>query len=201
MQDRQILEQAQLGNKAAFDQLVKNWYPRIYNFGYKYFANHHEASEVSQKTFITVYTKLSQLKDIGKFRSWIYQIASNYCHEAQRKNRKRHMTSLAPPGENEEGQYNPSVNLQSSSRNSQGDHSLRENELKDLLRKALNMLKEEQRIVVIMKEYEGFKFSEIAEILKISENTAKSRLYYGLTKLKKIFNQWNITQENLNYES
>ena len=52
-------------------------------------------------------------------------------------------------------------------------------------RKALSMLKEEQRIIVIMKEYEGFKFSEIADILKVSENTAKSRLYYGLTKVEK----------------
>ena len=52
---------------------------------------------------------------------------------------------------------------------------------------ALQKLPVEQRTVIIMKEYEGLKFREIAEILNISENTAKSRLYYGLKGLKKIF--------------
>jgi len=51
---------------------------------------------------------------------------------------------------------------------------------------ALQQLPEEQRTVIIMKEYEGLKFREIADVLDISENTAKSRLYYGLQNMKKI---------------
>ncbi|MGC4022107.1 MAG: sigma factor-like helix-turn-helix DNA-binding protein [Cyclobacteriaceae bacterium] len=51
-----------------------------------------------------------------------------------------------------------------------------------------------------MKEYEGLKFREIAEALNISENTVKSRMYYGLDALKKIFEQRNITKESIGYE-
>jgi DNA-directed RNA polymerase specialized sigma24 family protein len=51
-----------------------------------------------------------------------------------------------------------------------------------------------------MKEYEGLKFREIAEALNISENTVKSRMYYGLDALKKILESRNITKETIGYE-
>jgi RNA polymerase sigma-70 factor (ECF subfamily) len=66
------------------------------------------------------------------------------------------------------------------------EKQLQQVELSDILQEALMELNEEQREVVIMKEYEGLKFREIAEVLNISENTAKSRMYYGLDGLKKI---------------
>jgi RNA polymerase sigma-70 factor (ECF subfamily) len=72
--------------------------------------------------------------------------------------------------------------------------------LSDILQKALLELSEEQREVVIMKEYEGLKFREIAEILNISENTVKSRMYYGLDGLKKILEKKNINKNTIGYE-
>jgi len=68
------------------------------------------------------------------------------------------------------------------------------------LQSCLMQLSQEQREVVIMKEYEGLKFREIAEALNISENTVKSRMYYGLDGLKKILEQKKITKENIGYE-
>jgi RNA polymerase sigma-70 factor (ECF subfamily) len=76
----------------------------------------------------------------------------------------------------------------------------RQNELSDILQGALLELSDEQREVVIMKEYEGLKFREIAEALNISENTVKSRMYYGLDGLKKILERKNITKDTLGYE-
>ncbi|HBX66585.1 MAG TPA: RNA polymerase sigma factor, partial [Balneolaceae bacterium] len=58
----------------------------------------------------------------------------------------------------------------------------------------------DQRVVVIMKEYEGLTFREIAGILDEPENTVKSRLYYGLSALKKTFDSWNINKEVFDYE-
>jgi RNA polymerase sigma factor (sigma-70 family) len=69
-----------------------------------------------------------------------------------------------------------------------------------LLQNCLMELSVEQREVVIMKEYEGLKFREIAETLNISENTVKSRMYYGLEGLKKILENRKITKETIGYE-
>ena len=62
-------------------------------------------------------------------------------------------------------------------------------ELEEMMHNLLKRIPEEQKAVIIMKEYEGMKFREIAEALGISENTAKSRLYYGLNSLKKMMNK------------
>jgi len=80
------------------------------------------------------------------------------------------------------------------------DTDFEKQELGVILHQALNKINEEQRIVVIMKEYEGFKFREIAEMLQISENTVKARMYYGLNALRKILEKWNINQETVRYE-
>jgi len=80
------------------------------------------------------------------------------------------------------------------------DSQLIRSEAVVLLHKALLQLPTEQRIVVIMKEYEGLTFREIAEILEESENTIKSRLYYGLRGLKKTFDSWNINKEVFSYD-
>ena len=61
-------------------------------------------------------------------------------------------------------------------------------------------MSDEQREIVIMKEYEGLKFREIAEVLNISENTVKSRMYYGLDGLKKILEKRNINKNTIGYE-
>jgi RNA polymerase sigma-70 factor (ECF subfamily) len=68
------------------------------------------------------------------------------------------------------------------------------------LQQALGELNVEQREVVIMKEYEGLKFREIAEVLNISENTVKSRMYYGLDGLRKILDRKNINKDTIGYE-
>ena len=75
-----------------------------------------------------------------------------------------------------------------------------EKSVRDLLNRALQNLPEEQRVVIIMKEYQGLKFTKIAETLKAPVNTVKSRMYYGLSALKKIFDRWHISEDMVRYE-
>ena len=189
MEDAQLVQDFLGGNHQAFNKLISRWQDRIHNFAYRYFANYDDAAEITQKTFIKAYQKLGTLDDAQKFGSWLYRIANNLClDELKRVGRKR-STSLevlktAPQTETE----------------SPADSKLMRNEAMVLLHKALLRLPNEQRMVVIMKEYEGLTFREIAEILNESENTIKSRLYYGLRALKKTFDSWNINKEVFNYD-
>jgi RNA polymerase sigma-70 factor (ECF subfamily) len=80
------------------------------------------------------------------------------------------------------------------------DKSALNSEIAEYLRRALLMIPEEQRVVIIMKEYHGLKFIEIEAILQIPLNTIKSRLYYGLSAMQKIFRQWGLDREDLRYE-
>lgn len=190
MNDAQLIEEFRSGNIEAFNVLVERWQQRIHRFTYRYFCSHDEATEITQKTFIKAYKKLDTLEDAEKFSPWIYRIANNLClDEAKRAGRRQSapMEALGKDPVSRSIAENP-------------DRRLQQQELGTLLQQALNRLPAEQRIVVIMKEYEGLKFREIADILDEPENTIKSRMYYGLTTLKKIFEKWNIEMEAYHYE-
>jgi RNA polymerase sigma-70 factor (ECF subfamily) len=193
-----LIARAREGDKNAQGKLVQLWYKRIYNFAYKFFSDHDLAMEVSQKTFISMYKNLPALQDVARFKSWMYTIAVNYCREEARKKKAARSLSLHDlrPGEGEES-YRWE---KSHHRRENPEQQLRQSELSDLLQQCLMELSVEQREVVIMKEYEGLKFREIAETLNISENTVKSRMYYGLDGLKKILERKNITKESIGYE-
>lgn len=193
-----LLERARQGDKNAQGKLVQLWYKRIYNFAYKFFFDHDLAMEVSQKTFISMHRNLVGLQETARFKSWLYTIAVNYCREELRKRKASRSVSLNnfSPGESEVSYKWESA----SGRLDNPEKQLRHNELSDLLQQCLMQLSAEQREVVIMKEYEGLKFREIADALQVSENTVKSRMYYGLDGLKKILEKKNITKEALGYE-
>jgi RNA polymerase sigma-70 factor (ECF subfamily) len=193
-----LVKAAKQGDVIALNQLIKQWQKRIYNFAYKYFGDYDMAMDVTQKTFISMSKNLNGLKDESRFKPWLYRIASNYCHEEVRRQKKRWVLPFMKVSSKDDQQE--ISNTLSNHRNENPEKELGNKELKNLLKKALSTLPEEQRMVVIMKEYEGLKIREIAESMEISENTVKSRLYYALGSLKKVLDEWNITKETVHYE-
>lgn len=174
-----LIEKSRNGDHQAFGKLVGLWFKRIYNFSMKYFSDHDLAMEVTQRTFIVVHQKINGLRDIKSFKYWLYKVAMNQCHEEERSRKRRSWFSIFQPDiakEIEDPVLNPQIEFQ-------------HRELEEFLQHMLKILPEDQKTVVIMKEYEGMKFREIAETLGISENTAKSRLYYGLKNLKKTMDE------------
>lgn len=185
MSDAQLIEQFNKGNIEAFNQLVARWQGRIHRLAYRYFASYDDAVEITQKTFIKVYHNIGSLEDHSKFTPWIYQISNNLCRDEIRRADCEH---TGPLGDLK----SESIVLEDAA-----DRAIHEKELGSILQQVLKQLPHEQRMVVIMKEYQGLKFREIAEILDENENTIKSRMYYGLRSMKTIFKRWNLEMEEL----
>ncbi len=135
---------------------------------------------------------MHSLKEADNFRAWLYIIASNLCRQHSRR-ASRHPTSGLD--DQDPGHIAAEPHADSP------ETPIFRQEWKELLQEAMTRLPEEQRIVLIMKEYEGLKFHEIATVLGQSENTVKSRMYYGLKALKKILTKWNIDREAITYEA
>ncbi len=193
-----LIVRAKTGDPGAQGKLVQLWYKRIYNFGYKFFMDHDMAMEVSQRTFISMCRNLQNLQEVARFKPWLYKIAVNYCREEARKKKGSRALSFDMVW-NREAENSPEWES-SLHPHDNPERQLQALELADILQQALRELSDEQREIVIMKEYEGLKFREIAEILNISENTAKSRMYYGLDGLKKILERKNINKNTIGYE-
>lgn len=181
------LEEIRKGNSAVFKKLIITWQGAIHRFAYRFFYDEMEADEITQKTFINVYRNLHQLEDPAKFSSWIYRITNNLClDELKRVGRKKQL-ALSDEEIHQLVTESP-------------DELLEEKELGEWIEKAFMQIPEEQKTVIILKEYEGFTFREIADITGEPESTVKSRMYYGLKKMREILSVWNINQIYLNHE-
>lgn len=178
----ELVQKMRKGDDSAYQIMMDQWEKRVYNFALRYANDSHFAMEVVQQTFIQAFEKIDQLKDPSKLKSWLYRIASNNCSsEGRRIARRKHV------------QVNEQVLTYQDPSNPAKTYERKE--LKVLVLETLQQIPEEQRQVIIMKEYESLKFREIADILGESENTIKSRMYYGLDAMRKILQNKNLTKE------
>ncbi|HEY5690434.1 MAG TPA: RNA polymerase sigma factor [Cyclobacteriaceae bacterium] len=194
-----LIMSAKEGDDTALNKLVGLWYNRIYNYAFKYFNDHDLATEVSQRTFISMYKNIGQLEDTDKFKPWLYKIVTNFCHQEERRQNRNRVVSFTVSSKNDK-EVRMVATTKAVDHEFNPERSFQQKELSGLIMQALGELINEQKTIVIMKEYEGLKFWEIAEILNLSESTVKTRLYAGLNQLRILFTEKNITKETVYYE-
>jgi RNA polymerase sigma-70 factor (ECF subfamily) len=173
--DEELVEACQAGEASAFDVLVGRWEDRIRGVAYRFLGSEDEARDVAQETFLKAYRGLSGFKREARFSSWLYQIATNLCRDRLRRRKARPQVSL------EALEETGPVFVES---RPGADERLLERDLAQAVRRAIHTLNEEQREVVILKEYQELTFLEIAQALDVPVSTVKTRLYRGLVQLR-----------------
>jgi RNA polymerase sigma-70 factor (ECF subfamily) len=173
--DEELVEACQAGEASAFDVLVGRWEDRIRGAAYRFLGSEEEARDVAQEAFLKAYRALGGFKREARFSSWLYQIATNLCRDRLRRRRTRPVVSLE-----ELEETGPAI-----VETRPGAHELLlQRDLAHAVRRAVRALNEEQREVVILKEYQGLTFLEIAQSLDLPVSTVKTRLYRGLGQLR-----------------
>jgi RNA polymerase sigma-70 factor (ECF subfamily) len=173
--DEELVEACQAGEASAFDVLVGRWEDRIRGAAYRFLGSEDEARDVAQEAFLKAYRGLAGFKQEARFSSWLYQIATNLCRDRLRRRKTRPQVSL----EALEEAGPVIVELRP------GAHErLLQHDLAQAVRRAIHALPEEQREVVILKEYQELTFLEIAQTLDVPISTVKTRLYRGLVQLR-----------------
>jgi RNA polymerase sigma-70 factor, ECF subfamily len=174
--DEQLVEAVLAGDTPAFDVLVQRWERKIRGAAYRIVGSDEEARDVCQEAFLKAYRGLAAFKGGCKFSSWLYQIAINLCRDRLRRRKVRNLVSI----EDLESAVEPSWAVQRAVA-----HELVEaRELSRAVSAAVASLPEEQREVIVLKEYQGLTFPEIAEALDVPLSTVKTRLYRGLVHLR-----------------
>jgi RNA polymerase sigma-70 factor, ECF subfamily len=173
--DEELVEACQAGEASAFDVLVARWEDKIRGAAYRFLGSEEEARDVAQEAFLKAFRALEGFKREARFSSWLYQIATNLCRDRLRRRRTRAAVSL------EELEETGPVIVETRP----GAHELlMQRDLAHAVRRAVHALSEEQREVVILKEYQGLTFLEIAQALDLPVSTVKTRLYRGLGQLR-----------------
>ena len=176
LSDSQIIERTLGGEPEAFNLLVRRWERHIYGLTLRMLGRDEEAKDATQETFLSAYRNLSKFRGEAKFSSWIYRIALNICNTKLRS-RTRGAISLEEQWE--------ATGFELAAETDDLSGSIQQEQITRHVRRALQGLPAEMRQVIIMKEYEGLKFAEIADILGIPISTVKTRMYTGLTELRK----------------
>jgi RNA polymerase sigma-70 factor (ECF subfamily) len=198
MTDTALIARYLQGDTQAFNILVWRWEKPIYNFVLRNIGNEESAKDICQTTFIRAFKQLKRLREPEKFSPWLYRIAHNLCCDEYKKKKNRPVYYLNERFSDDET-LNPAGQM--AEKNSKTPEDLvHHQQIGDILKRALLQLPEEQRVVIIMKQYQELKFTEIADILKQPINTIKSRLYYGLRTLRKILEGSNLNKEVLLHE-
>lgn len=169
--DDKLVQQALKGNKNAWMTLVTRYEGSIFNYTLRMVGNREDAKDLMQDIFISVFRNLSSFRGEAKFKNWLFRIAHYRCIEFYR--RKKPTTSLDEAPEQVEHE-----------RDACPEYSLKQGQQAQALTIAMQRLPVNQRSVVELKFFQNFTFDEIAEQLGVSSNTAKSRLYSALDKLK-----------------
>jgi RNA polymerase sigma-70 factor (ECF subfamily) len=179
--DEDLLLALRGGDADSLAILVTRWDAPLLRFVSRMVDRPDDARDVCQETFLRILDKAGAFRDGARFSTWMYQIALNICRDQTRRKRRWGRIMIAPsaadvemPREHEAPETvstNPVATLEHSERRS-------------AVRRALSALPHEQREVLLLKEYEGLKFREIADVLGVAESTVKSRMYAGLDAMR-----------------
>jgi RNA polymerase sigma-70 factor (ECF subfamily) len=183
--DEELVARSRGGDLDSFNQLVLRWERPIYALAYRVVGREEEARDIAQETFLRAFRALKGFKGQAKFSSWLYRITLNLCRDWMRRERR---TPIAQTPEGVDlvelaGEATPWESI---------EDLVSRKELGRAVAKAMSVLPEEQRTAIILKEYQGLTFQEIADLLDCPLSTVKTRLYQGLTVLRRQLEQAGV---------
>jgi RNA polymerase sigma-70 factor (ECF subfamily) len=177
--DEELVARSVEGDTESFNELVLRWERSIYSLAYRVLGREEDARDVCQEAFLRAFRGLAAFKGQAKFSSWLYRIALNLCRDAIRRERRSPLVAVPEgidPAELAALQPSPGPSV---------EDLVAQAELRRHVASAIRRLPEDQRTAIILKEYHGLTFQEIANIMGCPLSTAKTRLYQGLSVLRR----------------
>jgi len=174
----ELIERVQGGDKMAFGRLMERYGERVMSMAFRFTRSPQDAEDLYQETFIKVYRNLNNFRFESEFFTWMYRILANQAFNLY--NKRKRMT-LADPGEDDYLWETIPDEADEGADRMTLDHSLREQ-----VDAALQQLSSQQRVVFVLKHFEGKKIKDIAVLLDCAEGTVKRYLFRATRKLQTI---------------
>jgi RNA polymerase sigma-70 factor (ECF subfamily) len=169
--DLETIRRARDGSAPDFERLVSHYSQFAFRIALGILDNRNDAEELVQEAFVTVYHRLTGLKGIGSFPAWLAKIVTNLC--LQRLKKRPPLVSLQVLGDR------PETNDHTT--DPEAAYLKRENSM--IVWRAIRELPDSCRVTLILREFQGCSYAEIAHILGIPPGTVKSRLHQARTLL------------------
>jgi RNA polymerase sigma-70 factor (ECF subfamily) len=179
LSDHELIRLVRTGHPEAFNEIVMRYQDKVYTIALRHVGNANDATEVAQQVFINAYRNLSAFKEESNLATWLYRIAFNQSVSFFReRGRNRAVSIHAPSGSDDE------LGRDIAAQNGDPARHVMNSDLSDKINKALLLLDDESRRIVILREFEDYAYEEIAEILSIPVGTVRSKLHRARLFLK-----------------
>jgi RNA polymerase sigma factor (sigma-70 family) len=185
-EDQELVARTQQGDAVAFDDLVVKYTPRLYGLVYNMTSNHEDTNDLLQDIFAKAYKAIRGFRGKSSFYTWIHSIAVNMTLNFLKKRSRRYSLSLDDVDASIQNDKEFLEATASSSPVREADLS----ELQKRLNEAMMKLSDEHRAVVTMFHIQGMPHAEISKILKVSEGTVRSRLFYANRQLQNYLDEF-----------
>jgi RNA polymerase sigma-70 factor (ECF subfamily) len=169
-----LIQRCLSGDQQAWEQIVRQYWRKVFNVAYKFVGKHDEAEDLTQDIFLKIFKSLDTFDRRANFQTWLISISRNLCIDHYRSVRKERETIDRDVDANE---------LTPESRDPGPVAALEQRDRVTLLRQALDALPETLRTAVLMRDIQELSYQEIAERLRLPEGTVKSRINRGRTEL------------------
>ncbi len=186
--DQDLVAKTKQGESSAFDDLIRKYYRRLYGLVYHMTSNHEDTNDLLQDIFSKAYQAIGTFKEESSFYTWVHRIAVNMTLNFLKKRNRRQHSSI-----DDENQYiENDPDFLAAAQKKDPRHLINLQEFQKKLAKAMGQLSYQHRAVVTLFDIQGVSQSEIAKIMKTSEGTVRSRLFYAHQQLKNSLQEFNI---------
>jgi RNA polymerase sigma-70 factor (ECF subfamily) len=169
-----LIEQCLSGDQQAWETIVRQHWRKVFNVAYKFVGKHDEAEDLTQDIFLKIFKALSTFDRRANFQTWIVSISRNLCIDHYRSVRKERQTIAR---EVDAGDLQPAST-------DRGPYASAEHQdLRAMLRLALEGLPPTLRTAVVLRDLQELSYQEIADRLRLPEGTVKSRINRGRLEL------------------
>lgn len=170
--DEELVARVQRGDKAAYDILVIRYQHKIIQLVNRYVKDHSEAQDVAQETFIKAYRALGSFRGDSAFYTWLYRIAINTAKNYLVSRNRRNSDYQVDVQDAEAIENAPQLQgLETPERQLLGE------EIARTIQAAIEHLPEEMRVAIMLREFEGMSYEEIAEAMDCPVGTVRSRIF------------------------
>ncbi len=173
------------GNANAFEDLVLEYQKQVYHIALKMTGNEEDALDLSQETFLKAFRTLPSFRGEAGFGSWLYRMTANLCIDFLRKKKRQgseQILSLDTEEEDRRPTELPDLRYEPQS-------ALEKKETREKVQAGLQKLPHEQRLILVLRDVEGFSYQEISDALKIELGTVKSRIYRARAHLARLLTE------------
>jgi RNA polymerase sigma-70 factor (ECF subfamily) len=169
----------------GFEVLVGRYKNAIVSFLYRFVGDFRTAEDLAQETFLRVFKKIHDYNSSAKFSTWLYTIASNLAKDEFKRRVRHPARSLDWKGGGDTTRNIPDVKADTT--DSVPDVQLEHDEVRLNVKKALALLEEHDREILLLKDVQGLSYEEIAGVLDLPMGTVKSRISRARTAFKEVW--------------